>query len=356
MKDYFVYDEASVEEKWGVKPDKIVEVLSIMGDSIDNIPGVKGIGPKGALELIGKFGTVENLIANIDKIEKKAHRERITEFKKDLEISRQLIELRKDVPVPVKISDLKAHKPAPDDARKLFLNLEFYSILNEFLSDISSRKTEYGTINTRETLQELISKISECNRISFCLEIDTSFAMHAGLVGISISVQEGQAFYIPLGHRRFTEQLDEKFVLEQLKPVLENRQIEKVAHNLKQQILILRNRGIRLQGVRWDPMLMSYVLNPGRHGHTVEDLAKEYLQYQTKELKSLIGSGQKQISIADLADRDMCDYCCERVDLYLTLTDHLREDLKKEKLEKFYFDIELPVLEVLAEIEWNGVK
>jgi DNA polymerase I len=356
MKDYFVYDEQAVEEKWGVKPEKIVEVLSIMGDSIDNIPGVKGIGPKGALELIGKFGTVQNLLANVDKVEKKAHRERITEFRKDLEISRSLIELRKDVPLELQISDLKAHKPAPDEARKLFHDLEFYSILNEFLSDLTTRKTEYRTVNTREKLKELIGDLSTRNKISFCCEMDTNFPMNAGLVGISISMDENQAFYIPIGHRKFTEQLEEEFVLEQLKPVLENPDVEKVGHNLKQQILILRSRGIHLQGVRWDPMLMSYVLNPTRHGHSVDDLAKEFLQYQSKELKSLVGSGQKQISIAELADTELCDYCCERVDLQLTLTSKLAQELQKEDLLGFYFDMELPVLPVLAEVEWNGVK
>lgn len=356
MKDYFVYDEQAVEEKWGVKPGKIVEVLSIMGDSIDNIPGVKGIGPKGALELIAKFGSVGNLLSNIDKIEKKAHRERITEFRKDLELSRQLIELKKDVPIPVQISELKATKPAPEEARKLFLNLEFYSILNEFLSDLSSRKTQYQIINTQEKLEGLIATISTSSRVSICCEMDSEFPLQAGLVGISISVKDSEAYYIPVGHRQFTEQLEERLVLEKLRPLVENPAIEKVAHNLKQQILIFRARGIQMRSARWDPMLMSYVLNPSRHGHTVEDLAKEYLQYQTKELKSLIGSGQKQRSIADLADSEMCDYCCERVDLYLALTSRLEEDLKKENLAKIYFDLELPVLEVLAQIEWNGVK
>ena len=356
MKDYFVYDEAAVEEKWGVKPEKIVEVLSIMGDSIDNIPGVKGIGPKGALDLIGKFGTVENLLANIDKIEKKAHRERITEFRKDLEISRELIQLRKDVPVPVQISGLKAHKPAPDEARKLFLDLEFYSILNEFLSDLSTRQTEYRTVNSAEKFGELIRKLEECKRFSFCCEMDSGFPMQASLVGISISVAENQAFYIPVGHRKFTEQLEEAAVFKALKPFFEDPAIEKVSHKVKQQILILRNRGIELKAARWDPMLMSYVLNPTRHSHTVDDLAKEFLQYQTKELKHLIGTGQKQISIAEVADSDLCDYCCERVDLHLTLTSRLEEALEKEKLQHFYFDIEVPVLNVLAEIEWNGVK
>src|SRR4029079_13071159 len=123
MKDYFVYDEQAVLEKWGVKPDKIVEVLSIMGDSIDNIPGVKGIGPKGALELIHKYGTVENILANLQNIEKKAHKERLTESKADLILSRKLIELKKDVPMDIKIEELKAHKPSPEAARKLFLDL-----------------------------------------------------------------------------------------------------------------------------------------------------------------------------------------------------------------------------------------
>jgi len=356
MKDYFVYDEAGVEEKWGVKPDKIVEILSIMGDSVDNIPGVKGIGPKGALELISKYGTVDSILANVDKIEKKAHRERLIEFKDDLILSRQLIELRKDVPLEINISDLKAKKPLPDAARKLFLELEFYSILNEYLSDLSTRKTQYRTVNTRDEFEQLLKLLSGSDRISFCCETDSGFAMQAGLVGISFCVRDGEAYYVPVGHRKFTEQLEEKFILEKLKPLLENPRIEKVSHNLKQQILILRNRGIRVKGSRWDPMLMSYVLNPTRHGHSVEDLAKEYLQYQTKELKTLIGSGQKQISLAELSDRDICDYCCERVDLFLGIASRLGEDLRKESLEKFYLDLELPVTEVLAEIEWNGVK
>jgi DNA polymerase-1 len=169
-------------------------------------------------------------------------------------------------------------------------------------------------------------------------------------------MQESEAYYVPVGHRKFTEQLEEKFILEKLKPILESPAIEKVAHNLKQQMLILRRRGIALKGGRWDPMLMSYVLNPTRHGHTLDDLAKEYLQYQTKELKSLIGSGQKQILLSDLADHDVCDYCCERVDLVLGVVPRLEEDLRKENLENFYFDIELPVMGVLAETEWNGVK
>jgi DNA polymerase-1 len=356
MKDYFVYDDHAVEEKWGVKPDKIVEVMSIMGDSIDNIPGVKGIGPKGALELIAKYGTVDNILANLDKIEKKAHRERLTESKEDLILSRKLIELRKDVPMEIHIPDLKAHKPAPDAARKLFLDLEFYSIVNEYLSDLSTRKTEYHTVNTAEQFENLLRLLSDLKRISICFEMDSPFAMQAGLVGVSISMREGEAFYIPMGHRKFTEQLEEKYILEKLKPLLENPRIEKVSHNLKQQILILRNRGIQMKGARWDPMLMSYVLNPTRHGHTVEDLAKEYLQYQAKELKTLIGSGQKQISIAELSDREVCDYCCERVDLFPGIVSKLKADLQKENLEKFYFDLELPVMEVLAEIEWNGVK
>jgi DNA polymerase-1 len=356
MKDYFVYDEQAVLEKWGVKPDKIVEVLSIMGDSIDNIPGVKGIGPKGALELITKYGSVENILANLDKIEKKAHRERITESKQNLILSRKLIELRKDVPMEIDIAELKARKPAPEAARKLFLDLEFYSILNEYLSDLSTRKAQYRTINKREDFDEQLNVLAGASRVSFCCELDSPIALQAGLVGISFSVQEGEAFYVPLGHRKFTEQLEEKFVLHKLKPLFENPKIEKISHNLKHQMLILRHHGILLKGARWDPMLMSYVLNPTRHGHSLDDLAKEYLQYQTKELKSLIGSGQKQITLGELADRDVCDYCCERVDLVLEILPRLDEDLRKDNLEKFYFELELPVMEVLAEIEWNGVK
>ncbi len=356
MKDNAVYDEKAVEDKWGVGPDKIVEVMSIMGDSIDNIPGVKGIGPKGALELIAGFGTVENLLANVDKIEKKSHREKILEFKNDLVLSRDLIRLRKDVPLETPIEELKTGPVSADDARNLFLELEFYSIVNQYLVDLSSRKTAYKIINTTEALEDLVSRIARLPQFSFYLELDSAFPLQARLIGLAISMESNEASYIPVGHTRFVDQLEERIVLSALKPVFENESVIKISHNLKPQIIALRKRNIALRGARVDPMVMSYVLNPTRHSHSIADLAKEYLQYQTMDLKSIVGSGQKQIAVSDVSDQDLCKYCCERAELYHEISNRLEEELRKQNMDRFYFDIELPVLEVLAEIEWNGVR
>lgn len=357
MKDYFVYDDAAVEEKWGVKPEQIIELLSLMGDSIDNIPGVKGIGPKGAQELIQKFGTVENLLSNLDRVEKKSHREKIEEFKKDLLLSKELVQLRKDVPVTKGIQELKARKPDPESARKLFLDLEFYSILNDYLTDSSSRIHEYETIDSTARLKVLAEDLQKADSISIWCEVEPETPLQGSLVGLALSIQPKKGFYVPLGHRGLSaEQLAEKDVLNLLKPVLENDKVKKNAFNLKQQALILRNHGIKMLGLSHDPMVMSYVLNPTRHSHQLGDLAKEYLQYQIRDIKEVLGSGQKRISTLDAQIASLRDYCCEKADLALELSEMLKADLQKADLESIYYDMELPVLKALVEVEWNGVK
>ena len=357
MKDYYVYDERGVEEKWGVPPQQIIELLSIMGDSIDNIPGVKGIGPKGALELIQKFGTIENLLANVEQIEKKSHREKIQEFQKDLILSKELVQLRKDVPVQKGIQELKAQKPDAESARALFLDLEFYSILNDYLSDSSSRSAEYKIVDTAEMLRELVGRIEKAERLSLWIETDSPNILRGSLVGISISTEPKKASYIPLGHRGLSvEQLEEKDVLAALKPVLENEKIKKIGYNLKQQALILRNHGIKLEGMHWDPMVLSYVLNPTRHSHQLADLAKEYFQYQLRDSKEILGTGQKRISARDAQIAALRDLSSEKSDLAMDIAERLSEDLEKAGLNSVYYEMELPVLKALTEVEWNGVK
>lgn len=358
MKDYFVYDEKAVEEKWGVEPKRIVELMSIMGDSIDNIPGVKGIGPKGALELIQKFQSVENLLANMDQIEKKAHKQRIADSRGDLILSKQLVQLRKDVPVKVRLEELKAGKPDVQKSRNLFLELEFYSILNEYLSTFAERGANYSTVRNLDQLRELITRLSKSKLISVCFEIDSSSPFLGSLMGISFSDHSKSGWYVPLSPRGLYVEggLEAESVLSEIKPLLENEEIKKTAYNLKHQILILRNHGIELRGGIFDPMVMSYVINPSRHGHKLEDLAKEFLQYQTRTMKDLIGSGQKKISLSEVDVRALCEYCCENVDLVLEFTERLESELGKQGMNLFYQDLEHPLIPVLAEVEWNGVK
>jgi len=356
MKDYFVYDEKAVQEKWGVKPSQIVEILSIMGDSIDNIPGVKGIGPKGALELVQKFGSVENMLANTDQIEKKAQRQKIEEGKDALLMSKQLVLLRKDVPLETRIEDLKAAKPDTLSARELFLELGFYSILNEFLTTGADRDPAYNIVNSPEMLERLFSELSSAPVIVLNCETDGSF--RSPVVGLAFSTRPRSGWYVPLGHSGLSleTQLKTESVLQRLKPLLESETPAKAAHNLKQQILALRSLGIQLRGGKYDAMVMSYVLNPTRHNHTIEDLAKEYLQYQTRSLKSLVGSGQKEISPSAVPAASFSGYCCEIVDLAGEITRMLEDDLQKEEVNSVYTGIELPLIPVLAEVEWNGVR
>ncbi|MCI0613613.1 DNA polymerase I [bacterium] len=358
MKDYFVYDRKAVEEKWGVPPEKIVDLLSIMGDSIDNIPGVKGIGPKGALELIQKFGTVENLLANVGAIDKKSHREKIEENKKDLELSKELVQLRRDVPVDVRIQNLKAGKPDVDAARNLFLELEFYSILNDYLSGIKSRGACYEIIDSEEKLDQLIEKLASAKQISLFCQVEPETRFRGPIIGISISNDAKHGWYIPIGHTGLHNagQLPLNKVLEKLRPILESEKPAKCAFNLKNQILILKNHGIELKGGLYDPMVQSYVLNPTRHAHRLEDIAKEYMQYQSIAWKDFAGTGQKQKAAPEVDIRVVADFGCETTDLAYEVTPLLERDLQKASLDQFYWDIEQPLISVLAQVEWNGVK
>lgn len=360
MKDYIVYDDAAVQEKWGVPPPKIVELLSIMGDKIDNIPGVKGIGEKGALELILKFGSVEEILNRMDQVEKKSHRQKLEEFKNDLIMSRKLVELRKDVPIDVRIQDLKAGKPNASEARDLFLQLEFYSILNDFLTGSTERAGSYDLITQKDKLESLVQKMLQSPAISFHCEIDSHTAMSGSLVGISLSNESRCGSYIPLGHSLLQmsdyDQLDLKMALDILRPLFASESIVKSAYNLKHQLLILRRYGIEVSGPVEDPMLMSYVLNPTRHSHSLDDLAKEYVQYQRHSEKELMGIGSKRISATEVAIPAARDYGCEITDLVFDLTPLLKADLEKAEMMPVYRTMEQPVLRALVEMEWNGVK
>lgn len=358
MKDYLVYDNKAVEDKWGVPPEGIVDLLAIMGDSIDNIPGVKGIGPKGALELLQKYGTVKNLIENAATIEKKSHREKILEQKDALVLSRDLVQLQHDVPISCGIRDLKAGHPNVDASRELFMNLEFYSIAAQFLTHAGQRKAEYKLVETEEDLERLLTRLQNASLFSFHVAIDPRLRFHGLLVGIAFCTGGRCGDYIPLGHEGLlgNSQLSEKAVLEILKPIFSNPDLTKTAVNLKQQALILRDHGIELRGGQFDPSVMSYVLNPSRHGHTIEDLAKEYLQYQMKVEKEMLGVGQKRVKLSSVDAATVAQYCGEIVDLVREVTPRLQDDLEKAGLWDFYRKVELPLIPVLQEMEWNGVK
>lgn len=358
MKDYFVYDAKAVEEKWGVPPERIVDLLAIMGDSIDNVPGVKGIGPKGALELLQKHGTVENLLAQADQIEKKSHREKILEQKDALILSRSLVQLQHDVPLDRGIRDMKAGHPDPDAARDLFLELGFYSILSQFLTNASHRKAEYRLVETEEALDVLVSRLAKSPLFSLRVEIDPKIRFRGTIVGLAFCTQTGSGDYVPVGHQGLlgNGQLDEKTVFSRLRPILENGDIPKTAYNLKHQTLVLRDHGVQLRGGALDPMVMSYVLNPSRHGHSLGDLAKEYLQYQVKDEKEMLGAGQKRVALSTVDPRSVAEYSCEIADLVLDLTPRIQDDLDKAGMLDFYRKMELPLIGVLAQIEWNGVK
>ena len=358
MKDYFVYDTKAVEEKWGVPPERIVDLLAIMGDSIDNVPGVKGIGPKGALELLQKFETVENLLAHADSIEKKSHREKILEQKEMLVLSRKLVQLHHDVPLDRGIRDLKAGHPSPDAARDLFLELEFYSILAQFLTNASHRKANYRVVETEAALDALVSHLAGARVISLCVEIDRRLRFRGSIVGFAFSTEARSGDYIPVGHQGLlgNGQLDEKKVLSRLRPVLEDAGIAKTACNLKHQTLVLRDHGIQLRGGILDPTVMSYVLNPSRHSHGLDDLAKEYLQYQMKDEKDMLGAGQKRVALSAVDARTVAEYACEIADLVLDLTPRIQDDLVKNGMMDVYTKMEQPLIGVLAEMEWNGVK
>ena len=352
--------DKEVVEKFGVQADKVVEVMGLMGDSSDHIPGVTGVGPKTAAELIRKFGSIEALYKRIDEVEKKNVKEKLERDKENAFMSRELVCIDTAMDLEFNSDLMKLGKVDSAKLKKMFEEFEFVSFLEGMqdgtANSLKIDRSEYKTILTEKSFNDLIESLAKKKSFAFDVETTSKRPVWARLVGISFSFEDGNAFYLPLAHRYLgvPEQLEFKAVCEKLKPILEDKSIKKCGHNIKYDLIVMSNEGIALDGVDFDTMIASYLLNPSSRGHGLDALTMEYFGHKNLTYKEMTGTGSKEIGFDEVEVDRATEYAAEDSDMTWRLKGKLQPQLKDSTL-KLYKEIELPLLEVLAEIELNGV-
>ena len=379
-----VLDDAGVVEKFGVRPDQIVDFLALMGDSVDNVPGVDKCGPKTAAKWLAEYGTLDAVMASADKIGGKIGENLRTALAR-LPLNRQLVTIKTDVALDLAATDLKLRAKHVDELRALYARFGFNAALKELdggkgpaastsgsttpastpiaanapaIDPRWSAKGEYETILTEAQLSDWVARLQSAELISFDSETDALDPMRANLVGLSFCVEPGVACYLPLAHDYpgAPAQLPRETVLAALRPVLEDENRAKVGQHGKYDLHVLRRHGVAVRGYREDTMLESFVWNAGIQRHDMDTLAKKYLDYTTIKFEEVCGKGAKQISFAQVALDDATRYAAEDADITLRLHRVLSERLAGvASLQSVYRDIEMPLVPVLARMEANGV-
>jgi len=366
-----------VKEKFGVTPDKVIDVQSLAGDSSDNIPGVPGIGVKTAAELINEFGSLSNLLEKAETIKQTKRRQTILENKDKALLSKKLVSLKLDVPVKSKLNEFEVKKIDKKKLINFLRNMEFSKLLQRIqdtdqldfeiepeknlnIKKIKIDRKKYKTIFSKDDLKDLILQANEKKFIIVDVETNSLDIKNAELVGISFCISEGEAFYIPLGHlnkedSEINKQLSTELVLKEIKNLLESKNIRKVGHNIKFDYRILRKYGIELNYIE-DTMLLSYILDSGLHRHGMDLLSEIHLDHKTISFKDVAGTGKSQITFDQVHIDKASEYAAEDADITYRLYQLFYERAVKDKILDVYETLEKPMIKILADMEEIGIK
>ena len=368
------YDAEGVREKFGVMPEQVVDVLALMGDSIDNIKGVPGIGEKGARDLIATYGNLEALLSHASEISNKRYREGLLNHADDARQSRELARIRTDVPVEFDPDAVRYRGASQATCFELFTRLGFRTLVMEFAPTADTVGKDYAVVDSVEGLRALAGELAAAGRFAFRVIPDTPSAMRAGIVGLSFSTASRRARYVPVssspsaasdsgGGDLFGPTQPEAgrglplaTVMDALRSLLEDPAILKIGHDLKFDAIVLARHGVDLRAIETDTMLASYLVDATRSAHPLEELALEHAGYKALREEDLCGRGAKAISFSDVPLERMLDFAGERADLAMQMTAPLRELLRREELQELYEQLELPLVPVLVAIERAGVR
>ena len=384
-------DSDGVFEKFGVKPDRVIDVQSLAGDSVDNVPGAPGIGVKTAALLINEYGDLESLLERASEIKQPKRKDTLINFAEQIRISRDLVTLKVDADIEISLEELEVKEPDSTELLKFLNEMEFRTLTNRIAAKlgvdapVNEQKIDQGSegslINTNimsfdsvdyscvqelGTLQNWISKINERGWVAVDTETTGLDDMVAELVGICLCVEVGEACYIPLNHKSGDDdlfggnklapnQLPLQKVLELLKPIFEDPAIIKIGQNIKYDMKILSRYNVDIFPID-DTMLLSYALNGGAHNHGMDSLSSRYLDHSPISIKSLLGSGKSAITFDQLSIAEAVDYAAEDADITLRLWKLFKPLLHKSRVTKVYEILERPLVSVLAEMEQNGIK
>jgi DNA polymerase-1 len=357
VKEIYI-DRDKVKDYFGVLPSQVTDVLALWGDPTDNIPGVPGIGEKTSKELIAEFGSLENLLKNLEKIKKPRLQEAIKQNLEQLKLSKQLATVERGLDLKFKLEDFSPPEPDYKELVQIFQELEFSSLLSEYLKKPESAKRDYRTILKENELRELVAQIKKAKAVSLDTETDSAFPTQARLVGMSFSTEPGHALYLPLRHDypHAPRQIPKEKAFQLLEEVLSSPEIRKFGQNIKYDDIVLKREGIELRGLDLDSMVLSYLLEPNWGKHNLDRLALTYLQVNTIHYEDLVGKGKKQLTVNQVDIERVSPYACQDADLALQLSQILWPKVKEQELESIYRDLELPLIEVLADMEMWGVK
>ena len=353
-----------VHEKYGIGPEQMTDFFALVGDKVDNVPGVAGVGEKTASALISEYGNLDGVYGNLEKLRPAVAR-RLRENRADAYLSRELVTIKTDVEVGTGIEDFRYGGYAVEDLQGIFSELEFEKLLDEIGASPEPGESEavtydsYETVFEEESLARVVSMTEEAGELSIDLETDSKLPMNARIVGFSLCPVPGRAFYVPVGHTDIMEagkQMDIDTVFSMLKPVLESEEIKKTGQNIKYEMLVLRNHGVTLRGIFFDTMLAAHLLDASRASYKLDELSRTELGHRMISYDDVTGKGKSKKSFAEVDIETAARYSCEDSDVTLILSRKFLETLKQEDLWDLYRENVLGLLPVLCDMEFTGVR
>ncbi len=348
-----------VEEKFGVPPARVVDVLALMGDSSDNVPGIPGIGEKTAKKLVGEHGSIDDIYAHLEDVTPPRIRKKLEEHRDLAELSRDLVTIERDV--PLEDDEIDFRPPRPDEARlvTLYRELEFKSLVATKEESIESVAHRYHTVTDADDIDRLADRLAKAREFAIDLETTSVEPMKARIVGLSFAIEEHEAYYVPAdtGDDMFQRgDRGAQWLVERLRGPLEDESIRKIGQNIQYDALVLRRYGVELRGMAFDTMIAAYCVEPGSRQYDLDGLALQYLGYRKIPTESLIGKGAKRKSMADVPVEDVSRYACEDADVTLQLRERIATRMRERAVEELFETIEMPLVPVLIDMEARGVS
>ena len=361
------YDEAAVAEKFGVAPSHVVDVLSLVGDTSDNVSGVPGVGKKGAVDLITAYGSLDALLDRAGELPQKTYRKTLLAHRAEALRSRELVTIRCDVPLDIELESLRYRGASRERCYELFSRLAFRSLMNEFAPTAETIQKDYALVVSLPKLDALIAELRAAGEFALRVIPDQPTAMRAAIVGIAFSTADRQARYVPFGHEgaggsgdllagQAAAQVGRRPALDRLKALLEDERVRKVGHDLKFDAVVLETHGIALRGLAFDSMLASYLLDAARSSHPLEATSLEHLGYKALTEEDLRGRGAKSLPFSRIAPEDALNFAGERADLARQLSNRLAPLLVSDQLDEVFRQLEMPLVPVLADVERAGIR
>jgi DNA polymerase-1 len=384
-----VLDREALFKDWEITPEQVIDLQALVGDSVDNVPGVPGIGLKTAAKLLQEHGTLENILANVERIPGAKRQENLRASQEKIRLSRTLVRLDTDVPMKMDWEGWRVRSPDVKRLVKLFQEWNFRRFADMVRTEFKEEKApepeaavqqrdlfagltdsspgadgfkqssfqgEYRLVDTPESFKGFLQELSQQRRIAVDLETTSLFPRQAEIVGYAFSWKEGEAWYLPVAGPESDKKLNPVQTLARLRPIFEDPGVAKINQNIKYDLVVLRQNGIELKGLASDCMVADYLLHAGERSHNLDDLASRYLNHQLIPISDLIGKGSQQLRMDEVSPARVAEYAGEDADAAWRLCSLLEGQLAEQSLDKLYRDLEIPLIEVLAEMEFNGVR